>query len=795
VLYADLSNPYVRTDVVMARFSNDAHTFAAEPVPQMAQRYADRYPGLQVVAGINASYFGPNSHGPQGLVKATTRQGGTSSGSFTTLFSPYLNSQSYDGVDVKSSLGISPDGQLMIDHDFYEQHAGFIGGGSGDGRALTAGPRIISNGGILPEDQFVQNCYRESYPTSYCTAARPRAAAGVIDQQGLVLVVGQNDLLRNTALLLQEHGVETAMKLDDGSSAQLWYVDDPFIPSRGGGSVVNALLVYSRPLAEQEASPGSDTVFLIDVSGSMEEETEGRQKIAWAQSAANSVINMIEHESSISGANNRVAVASFSEGAWLNLELSDDYDRARQIVSNLTPQQRTDMGAGLRVTLQALRSSAADQKIVILLSDGLTNEGLTPSEILSGPVSQIVSEGACIFTIGFGEPQDLNGDLLQTIADTSGCGMYSRTNAPQELLRTYVHAHLASEGTVIGTYEGQVQQGETQTAGQANVERGQAQLYVAETGAGSDLDLIVTDPRGRRVDYDYPHASWMESNQLDYLIVQNPVPGDWLFEVYGADVPEGILDYSVIAAVQERESTGLLPVGRGGILAVVILAVVVAAGVGLVAAQPSVGARRQVGLQILGGAHPSFVPLRRKPLTIGRHPRNAVVLNDPQVSARHAVIHRTPQGYVLTDLSSKNGTFVNGDQVQQKSLRGGERLRLGETELMFVGPLGASRQGYSPTRAMAYMVVLVGDQEFDRCPVTSGTILGRNASCPIDLSADALVSRQHARLDHRDGRWTITNLSSQNTTLVNGRPVQAKTLKSGDVIQMGRTKMRFTLGL
>jgi pSer/pThr/pTyr-binding forkhead associated (FHA) protein/Mg-chelatase subunit ChlD len=584
------------------------------------------------------------------------------------------------------------------------------------------------------------------------------------------------------------------MKLDDGSSAQLWYVDDPFIPHGGGDPVVNALLVYSKPLAAPEATSGSDTIFLIDVSGSMEEETEGRQKIAWAQSAANSVINMIEHESSISGANNRVAVASFSEGAWLNLELSDDYDRARQIVSNLSPQQRTDMGAGLEVTLQSLRSSTADQKIVILLSDGLTNEGLMPSEILSGPVSQIVSEDACIFTIGFGEPQDLNGDLLQAIADTSGCGMYSRTNAPQELLKTYVQAHLASQGTIIGTYEGQVRQGETQTAGQANVERGQGELNVAGTGPGSDLDLIVTDPQGRQVDYDYPGASWMESSQLDYLIVENPVPGDWLFEIYGADVPEGVLDYSVIAAVQERGASGLLPIGRGGMLAVAILAVVVAAGVGVVAARPSASRRSRVGIQILSGASRSFVPLRRKPLSIGRHPGNRLVLSDPQVSARHAVIHRTPQGYVLSDLNSKNGTFADGDEVRQRTLRGGERLRMGETELLFVGPQGSSRSGYTPTRAMAYMVVLVGDQEFARCMVTSGTVLGRHAGCPIDLSADALISRQHARIDYRDGRWTITNLSGENTTLVNGRRIQSTTLKSGDVVRMGRTKMRFVLG-
>src|SRR5688500_7233220 len=44
---------------------------------------------------------------------------------------------------------------------------------------------------------------------------------------------------------------------------------------------------------------------------------------------------------------------------------------------------------------------------------------------------------------------------------------------------------------------------------------------------------------------------------------------------------------------------------------------------------------------------------------IGRHPSNAIRLNDREVSKEHAVIERVGAGFVLRDLGSSNGTFVN----------------------------------------------------------------------------------------------------------------------------------------
>ncbi len=62
---------------------------------------------------------------------------------------------------------------------------------------------------------------------------------------------------------------------------------------------------------------------------------------------------------------------------------------------------------------------------------------------------------------------------------------------------------------------------------------------------------------------------------------------------------------------------------------------------------------------------------------VGRDPSADVVLNDPSVSRRHAVIEWRAQGWVVVDQRSANGTWINGHRMDEALLQGGEELRLG----------------------------------------------------------------------------------------------------------------------
>lgn len=69
---------------------------------------------------------------------------------------------------------------------------------------------------------------------------------------------------------------------------------------------------------------------------------------------------------------------------------------------------------------------------------------------------------------------------------------------------------------------------------------------------------------------------------------------------------------------------------------------------------------------------------------IGRHPENELVLEAPTLSRHHALLLRNPGGYILTDLRSSNGTYLNGVPVARPvPLRDGDEIRLGDVVLRF----------------------------------------------------------------------------------------------------------------
>jgi hypothetical protein len=70
---------------------------------------------------------------------------------------------------------------------------------------------------------------------------------------------------------------------------------------------------------------------------------------------------------------------------------------------------------------------------------------------------------------------------------------------------------------------------------------------------------------------------------------------------------------------------------------------------------------------------------------IGRSEDNQLRLLDPGVSRRHVLVMATPGGYTIRDLGSQNGTYVNGTRVDESPLADGDRITIGEINLVFRG--------------------------------------------------------------------------------------------------------------
>lgn len=74
---------------------------------------------------------------------------------------------------------------------------------------------------------------------------------------------------------------------------------------------------------------------------------------------------------------------------------------------------------------------------------------------------------------------------------------------------------------------------------------------------------------------------------------------------------------------------------------------------------------------------------KNKPLNIGRRENNDVVIASLVVSGDHAKVDCTSSGFLLTDLKSKNGTYVNGRKVDTCYLKNGDQVSIGKHTLFF----------------------------------------------------------------------------------------------------------------
>ena len=84
-----------------------------------------------------------------------------------------------------------------------------------------------------------------------------------------------------------------------------------------------------------------------------------------------------------------------------------------------------------------------------------------------------------------------------------------------------------------------------------------------------------------------------------------------------------------------------------------------------------------------GDAQGRVIPLSEPEYLIGRHRDNTIQVPDLGVSGFHARLYRGPDGYVLEDLKSRNGTWLNGERVYQATLSTSDRIHVGQTDLIF----------------------------------------------------------------------------------------------------------------
>jgi len=97
----------------------------------------------------------------------------------------------------------------------------------------------------------------------------------------------------------------------------------------------------------------------------------------------------------------------------------------------------------------------------------------------------------------------------------------------------------------------------------------------------------------------------------------------------------------------------------------------------------------------------TVIPLIENEYLVGRQRDNQIQLNDLGVSSHHARIFRGPEGYVVEDLKSRNGTWLNGTRIFHSILRNADEIRVGATDLRYEILFDASSAPAQPAAVRA----------------------------------------------------------------------------------------------
>lgn len=203
-----------------------------------------------------------------------------------------------------------------------------------------------------------------------------------------------------------------------------------------------------------------------------------------------------------------------------------------------------------------------------------------------------------------------------------------------------------------------------------------------------------------------------------------------------------------------------------------------------------------------------FVLTEGATVVIGRSSTNDIPIPEQHVSRQHAVISYRDGVFMVNDLGSSNGTYVNDTKVDEPfPLFAGDVIRLYVPTIKFLALMDGDVENATKTGQISIvgtgsqgsLIVTNGPQEGQTIPLLLKEIsIGRavsNATWEI-LIQDPSVSRPHARISQRGEQWYIVDLGSSNGTRLNKKPVSKEPvlLSDGDTMELGNAILLFRVG-
>lgn len=232
--------------------------------------------------------------------------------------------------------------------------------------------------------------------------------------------------------------------------------------------------------------------------------------------------------------------------------------------------------------------------------------------------------------------------------------------------------------------------------------------------------------------------------------------------------------------------------------------------------------------------------------TIGRLPDNSVQIDNLAVSGHHARITWEKDRYMVEDLGSLNGTYVNNERVEKATLKNGDQVKIGKHLVEFKhesavpnfavaavkagpsapkleatmmldtkqarekladksapsagsGPLGISRPAWMADPFVAskdrlgMLSILEGKTDQEKYVLTGKmTMIGKSSMASIKLKG-FFAPTTAALISKRDNKYFISPSESRAKVKINGEEViTQREMNAGDVIEVGKVKAAFS---
>jgi len=187
-----------------------------------------------------------------------------------------------------------------------------------------------------------------------------------------------------------------------------------------------------------------------------------------------------------------------------------------------------------------------------------------------------------------------------------------------------------------------------------------------------------------------------------------------------------------------------------------------------------------------------FVLDENKELFLGRACHD-FSLHDECLSRKHCQITANGSDFYIKDLGSYNGTFVNGEKIENVKLHDQDEINIGNTLLIFYSEKSED-SNHKKNEELNNKLSL---EEFENkyilyFPQTKTYIsltspnytIGRKKDNTIYLPSNQ-ISGKHAELNYHDHGWWITDLESRNGVIINNKKETSALLQVGDMVQLG----------